>query len=108
MTLNFLNIFTVFMVLFAVIDITGSIPIILEVRKKIVPILNQAGIDLMVCGHTHHYSFQAPKDGENNFPILVSDNISRVDLSIDKTGIKVTRVDMDSKEISSMFFGKND
>lgn len=34
MALNFLNIFTVFMVLFAVIDITGSIPIILEVRKK--------------------------------------------------------------------------
>ncbi len=34
MDLNFVNIFTVFMVLFAVIDITGSIPIILEVRKK--------------------------------------------------------------------------
>jgi multiple antibiotic resistance protein len=34
MHLNVLNIFTVFMVLFAVIDITGSIPIILELRKK--------------------------------------------------------------------------
>lgn len=34
MQLNLLNIFTVFMVLFAVIDITGSIPIILEIRKK--------------------------------------------------------------------------
>ena len=34
MHLSVLNIFTVFMVLFAVIDITGSIPIILEIRKK--------------------------------------------------------------------------
>ncbi len=34
MQLNFLDIITVFMVLFAVIDITGSIPIILELRKK--------------------------------------------------------------------------
>jgi multiple antibiotic resistance protein len=31
---NFLDIFTVFMVLFAVIDITGSIPIILDIKKK--------------------------------------------------------------------------
>ena len=34
LNLNLLNVFTVFMVLFAVIDITGSIPIILEIRKK--------------------------------------------------------------------------
>ncbi|MBN1597307.1 MAG: MarC family protein [Bacteroidales bacterium] len=32
--MNILNIFTVFMVLFAVIDITGSIPILLEYKKK--------------------------------------------------------------------------
>ena len=80
----------------------------LEVRNKFVPILNQAGIDLMVCGHTHHYSFQAPKDDENNFPILVADNKTRFDLSIDKTGIKVTGVDMDSKEVLNMFIEKND
>ena len=80
----------------------------LEVRNKFVPILNQAGIDLMVCGHTHRYSFQAPKDDENNFPILVADNKTRFDLSIDKTGIKVTGVDMDSKEVLNMFIEKND
>jgi multiple antibiotic resistance protein len=34
MQINILNIFTVFMVLFAVIDITGSIPIILDLKKK--------------------------------------------------------------------------
>jgi multiple antibiotic resistance protein len=34
MEIKILNVFTVFMVLFAVIDITGSIPIILELRRK--------------------------------------------------------------------------
>jgi multiple antibiotic resistance protein len=34
MKLSFIDIFTVFMVLFAVIDITGSIPVILEIKRK--------------------------------------------------------------------------
>jgi multiple antibiotic resistance protein len=34
MKINLLDIFTVFMVLFAVIDITGSIPVILNLKKK--------------------------------------------------------------------------
>ncbi|AUC75088.1 MULTISPECIES: MarC family protein [Flavobacteriaceae] len=35
MTINFKEIFTVFMVLFAVIDIVGNIPIIIDLRKKV-------------------------------------------------------------------------
>jgi len=80
----------------------------IEVRNKFVPILNEAGIDLMVCGHTHSYSFHPPKDGENNFPIIIADNSTRIDLKIDKKGIKSTRVDMNSKEISSMFLKKKE
>jgi multiple antibiotic resistance protein len=34
MMLSVIDIFTVFMVLFAVIDITGSIPVILEIKRK--------------------------------------------------------------------------
>lgn len=34
MTLNILNVFSVFMVLFAVIDIMGSIPIIIDMKNK--------------------------------------------------------------------------
>lgn len=34
MKLTFVDLFTVFMVLFAVIDITGSIPIIIEIKRK--------------------------------------------------------------------------
>ncbi|MBU3024703.1 FN3 domain-containing metallophosphoesterase family protein [Zobellia galactanivorans] len=78
----------------------------LEVRLKFVPILNKAGIDLMVSGHTHHYSFQPPKIEENNFPILVADHKTRYNLLIDKTGIKIKGIDIDSKEVLNMFIEK--
>jgi len=35
MQLNFKEIFTAFMVLFAVIDIVGNIPIVIDLRKKV-------------------------------------------------------------------------
>ncbi len=34
MHINFINVFTIFMVMFAVIDITGSIPIIIDIKSK--------------------------------------------------------------------------
>jgi multiple antibiotic resistance protein len=53
MELNFKEIFTVFMVLFAVIDIIGNIPIIIDLRKKVGHIQSEkasiiAGIILIV------------------------------------------------------------
>lgn len=79
----------------------------LEVRSKFVPILNEAGIDLMVSGHTHHFSFHTPKSEENNFPILVADHKTRYHLLIDKTGIKIKGIDIDSKEVLNMFIEKD-
>ena len=35
MTVDFIQVFTAFMVLFAVIDIVGNIPIIIDLRKKV-------------------------------------------------------------------------
>lgn len=53
MELNFKEIFTVFMVLFAVIDIVGNIPIIIDLRKKVGHIQSEkaaiiAGVILIV------------------------------------------------------------
>lgn len=78
----------------------------LEVRSKFVPILNKAGIDLMVNGHRHRYSFQTPKVEENNFPILVADHKTRYNLLIDKTGIKIIGTDIDAKEVLHMHIEK--
>ena len=74
------------------------------VREKFVPILNEASIDLMVCGHKHRYAYIPQKVGENNFPIIISDNQSRIDLFIDDSGIQVSRVDTTRKVLSQMTF----
>lgn len=72
-----------------------------DVKTKFVPLLNKANIDLMLCGHTHAYDF-LPKNEEHNFPILISDNNTRIDLKIAGNSIKVIRVGRDSQVISEM------
>jgi 2',3'-cyclic-nucleotide 2'-phosphodiesterase (5'-nucleotidase family) len=75
-----------------------------EIIEKFVPLLNNAGIDLMICGHTHTYSFQEKKSGVNNFPILTIDNNSRLDLTIDNSGINATVIDIDKKVQAQLVF----
>lgn len=50
------------------IDWHGS----LDIRKKFLPVLNEAGISVMLCGHTHRYKFIEPRSGELSFPILIN------------------------------------
>lgn len=76
----------------------------LDVRKKFMPILNKAGIDLMISGHTHYYSYIPVKVGKNNFPIIIQDNNAITSLSIDSEGIKVKMINEDSEIISDVFF----
>lgn len=76
----------------------------IEIRNKFIPILNKMNIDLMLCGHTHFYSFVPEKAGENNFPIITADNKSKINLSIDSSGIKAEVLDINSKVISDLFF----
>lgn len=76
----------------------------MEVREKFLPILNNAGIDLMICGHTHRYAFLDRKSGENNFPIIVMNNNCRMNLTIDSSGIKATTIDINKKVLSQLTF----
>ena len=76
----------------------------LDSRRNFVPILNKAGIDLMLCGHRHKYALVPEKEGENNFPIIISDNNSRIDLLTDQTGINVRITGPESKVISELYF----
>ncbi len=42
-----------------------------EVLEKFVPLINEAGADLMLCGHMHKYMYAPPSDNIR-FPILVN------------------------------------
>ncbi len=46
-----------------------------QISKLFTPLLNEAGIDLMISGHTHKYAWIPAGDKyENDFPILVNDD----------------------------------
>ena len=44
-----------------------------EIATKFVPLLNDAKIDVMLCGHLHKYVYHQPTDGIN-FPVIVNSN----------------------------------
>ena len=47
----------------------------IEVRQKFIPILNNARVDLMICAHTHRFSYHPHAEGIN-FPLVINSNNS--------------------------------
>lgn len=76
----------------------------LQVGELFVPILNQAGVDLMLCGHTHRYSLQTKGQNGNNFPILTNSNQEIVEVSVKGKQIEVTLKDKTGKQIKQLSF----
>ena len=60
MQLNVKEIFTAFMVLFAVIDVVGNIPIVIDLRKKVGHIQSEKASIIAGCHHDR-FSFFRPK-----------------------------------------------
>lgn len=46
----------------------------LHLEETLLPILNEAQIDVMLCGHMHKYSYHPPETGKTKFPIIVNSN----------------------------------
>lgn len=65
----------------------------LEIQRLFMPLLNNAGIDLMVCGHIHQHSFVTEGEVNKTFPVLINSNDWRTDLKIDSSGIDIRLVD---------------
>lgn len=61
----------------------------LEAKRLFVPILNEAGIDLMLSGHIHRHSFIEAGTEGINFPILINSNTSGTDIRITKNGLDI-------------------
>lgn len=60
------------------------------IAQNFTPVLNEAGIDLMLGGHHHKYIFAQPGKYGNNFPIVANSNTERLDFraTADKISIK--------------------
>lgn len=75
-----------------------------EMQNKFVPVLNKANIDLMICGHTHRYSYVPANTYANEFPILICSNSAKSNVQIGADKITVTTVDVNKKVLSRLEF----
>ena len=65
-------------------------------NHNFVPLLNKAGIDLMIGADLHEYFYHPAGTMNNDFPILVNDSESRLDVRVERGHIYVTIYDEDS------------
>lgn len=74
----------------------------LEVLQKFVPILNKAGIDLMLCGHYHinksGYYYYEPTE-QVQFPVLVNESVTVLRGDVDKDKISLVIKDSRGKSL---------
>lgn len=78
-----------------------------EVTQKFIPILNNAYIDVMLCGHTHNYKFiDKGEDAGIKFPILINDDETWLDIVIDSE-IKIRQKDMSGNILKNHFLHPN-
>ena len=68
-----------------------------ELKRLLMPLLNEAGIDVMLSGHNHRYSYLEKGDADNEFPILVNSNNDRVKVRATKEEIVMEVLDATGK-----------
>jgi hypothetical protein len=66
-------------------------------NEMLVPILNKAGVDIMLSGHYHRHVYIEEGTCGNKFPILANDNVSRVDFYTEGKGYQLRIYDMEGK-----------
>lgn len=69
----------------------------LKANEMLVPVLNKAGVDIMLSGHYHRYLLAEKGEYGNDFPILANDNESRLEFSTEGKGYQIRIYDREGK-----------
>jgi len=78
----------------------------LHAKELFLPILNEAGIDLMLCGHLHcHQYHKAGTDGAM-FPILVNSNKEALDVTADGNRLKVDVINREGTRLKTLTYAR--
>ncbi len=70
-----------------------------ELKRLLLPVLNKAGVDVMLSGHNHRYSYRDAGYCGNDFPILVNSNNDKVNVRVTASKIDMEVVDAGGKVI---------
>jgi predicted phosphodiesterase len=76
----------------------------LDVQRKFLPILNNTGIDVMICGHTHRYMYIEPDQNLNDFPILINAHTTGLYIKASGNEMTVTRKDTEGKTLNTFTY----
>lgn len=76
-----------------------------EVAEKFIPLLNNAGVDIMLCGHLHRYMRNEPKDGVR-FPVIVNSNNTVLKAEAGAKELNIRILDMEGKEVDKLTINK--
>ncbi|MBQ2966281.1 MAG: metallophosphoesterase [Bacteroidales bacterium] len=63
------------------------------ISKYLVPILNEAGIDLMLCGHIHKFRYEKPGTTSADFPVVCNPNLKLMEASVKADNIRLEFLD---------------
>ncbi len=78
----------------------------LEVERLFMPVLNQAGIDLMLSGHIHKYSYIDKGKKNNNFPILINSNVWQTEVSVNSKCLRMKLIDVSGNVVKEYSINK--
>ena len=69
-----------------------------KLNEVLVPILNKAGISLMLCAHMHEWRIDEPgQKSDANFPVVINDDCERLEVTVDGRDISLSSYDPDGR-----------
>lgn len=71
------------------------------VSTHFLPLLNEAGVDLMLSGHHHRHIYLRPGECGNAFPILANDDTDRLEFEADVNGYVIRTYNTEGQQTSS-------
>ncbi len=74
----------------------------IEIATKFVPLLNEAGAQVMLSGHLHRHILQEPQADGHRFPVLVNSNNNLIKVDADTERLQIQVLDQAGKTVDSM------
>ena len=70
-----------------------------ELKRLLIPVLNGAGVDVMLSGHLHVHSFRKAGECGTDFPVVVNSNNDRLEVKVTRSRIEIDVIDATGKKI---------
>ena len=74
------------------------------IAQNFTPILNEAGVKLMLCGHHHKYIIANPGEYGNDYTIIANSNNERLDFEASSSSITVRTFDVNGNQTRTLSF----